>query len=117
MDSPLPSQPLPDPRDKKKYYLADTPQRRMLIAVAKVLFKPIMKMEASGLENFLREGAVILVANHVTNFDVFPASAIASKSGRNAAGINRSLNVHACTSPPQGNAWGYAEAPIGFEEN
>jgi 1-acyl-sn-glycerol-3-phosphate acyltransferase len=26
----------------------------------------------AGLENFPREGPVVLVANHVTNFDVFP---------------------------------------------
>lgn len=72
MDSPLLSTLETDPRGKKKYYLTDTPQRRLLIALARVLFKPIMKMEASGLENFPREGAVILAANHVTNFDVFP---------------------------------------------
>jgi len=72
MDSPLLSRPEPDPRDKKKFYLADTPQRRLLITLARTLFKPIMKMEASGLENFPREGPVILAANHVTNFDVFP---------------------------------------------
>src|SRR4030095_2817080 len=72
MDSSLLSQSEPDPREKKKYYLAETPQRRLLIALARALFKPIMKMEVSGLENFPLEGPVILAANHVTNFDVFP---------------------------------------------
>ena len=72
MDSHTPSQLETDPRDKKKYYLADTPQRRMLIALAQALFKPIMKMQASGLDNLPRAGPVILAANHVTNFDVFP---------------------------------------------
>ena len=72
MDSPLLSRPEPDPRDKKKFYLADTPQRRLLITLARTLFKPIMKMEAGGLEKFPREGPAILAANHVTNFDVFP---------------------------------------------
>jgi 1-acyl-sn-glycerol-3-phosphate acyltransferase len=72
VDSSLLSQPEPDPRDKKKYYLAETLQRRMLIALVRALFKPIMKMEVSGLENVPLEGPVILAANHVTNFDVFP---------------------------------------------
>jgi 1-acyl-sn-glycerol-3-phosphate acyltransferase len=61
-----------DPRDKKKYYFADTPQRRAMIAILRFLFNFVMKMEVIGLENFPREGALILVANHVTNFDVFP---------------------------------------------
>lgn len=72
MDSHLLSQLETDPRDKKKYYLADTPQRRMLIALARALFKPIMKMKANGLDNLPRAGPVILAANHVTGFDVFP---------------------------------------------
>ena len=61
-----------DPRDKKKYYLTDTPQRRIMIAILRFLFQSVMKMEVVGLENFPREGPVILAANHVTNFDVFP---------------------------------------------
>lgn len=61
-----------DPREKKKYYFADTPQRRAIIAAIRSLFKFIMKMEVVGLENFPRQGPVILAANHVTNFDVFP---------------------------------------------
>jgi len=62
----------PDPRDKRKFYYADTPQRRVLVALARFLFSFVMKMEVVGLENFPRQGSVILVANHVTNFDVFP---------------------------------------------
>jgi 1-acyl-sn-glycerol-3-phosphate acyltransferase len=61
-----------DPRDKKKFYFTDTPQRRALIRMARSIFKLIMTIDVSGLENFPREGAVILAANHVTNFDVFP---------------------------------------------
>jgi len=61
----------PDPRDKRKYYCADTAQRRILIALARALFKPLMRMQASGLENLLRQGLVILAANHVTHFDLF----------------------------------------------
>lgn len=72
MDAAPLSTPELDPRDKKKYYLADTSQRRALILLARALFKPFMKYEVRGLENFPREGPVILAANHVTNFDVFP---------------------------------------------
>lgn len=62
----------PDPRERKIYYLADTPQRRALIAFVRSFFVPFLKMEVRGVENLPREGAVILAANHVTNFDVFP---------------------------------------------
>lgn len=61
-----------DPRDKKKFYFTDTPQRRALVALARALFMPVMTMNVSGLENFPHQGPVVLAANHVTNFDVFP---------------------------------------------
>jgi 1-acyl-sn-glycerol-3-phosphate acyltransferase len=72
MDSTTPWTPEIDPRDKKKYHFADTPQRRAMIAILRFLFNFVMKMEVIGLENFPRAGPLILVANHVTNFDVFP---------------------------------------------
>ena len=62
----------PDPRDKKKFYFADTPQRRTLVTLVRSLFSLVMEMDVKGLENFPREGPVVLAANHVTNFDVFP---------------------------------------------
>jgi 1-acyl-sn-glycerol-3-phosphate acyltransferase len=72
MDSTTHATPEIDPRDQKKFYFTDTPQRRALVALARSLFKLIMTMEVVGLENFPRQGSVILAANHVTNFDVFP---------------------------------------------
>ena len=72
MDSTTHAPPEIDARDKKRFYFTDTPQRRALIGLVRSLFKPIMTMEVTGLENFPRHGAVILAANHVTNFDVFP---------------------------------------------
>lgn len=72
MDSTLPSSPIPDPRDQKKFYFTDTPQRRTLVEIFRALFELIVKLDVTGLENFPREGAVIVAANHVTNFDVFP---------------------------------------------
>jgi 1-acyl-sn-glycerol-3-phosphate acyltransferase len=72
MESTSLAAPQIDPRDKKKYYFADTPQRRLMIAILRSLFHLVMKMEVAGLENFPRQGPAILAANHVTNFDVFP---------------------------------------------
>ncbi len=72
MDTLTLATPQVDPREKKKYYLTDTPQRRMMVAVLRSLFRLVMKMEVVGLDKFPRQGPVILAANHVTNFDVFP---------------------------------------------
>ena len=72
MDSRPHATPEMDPRDKKKFYFTDTPQRRALVALARALFKLVMTMNVTGLENFPRQGPVVLAANHVTNFDVFP---------------------------------------------
>jgi 1-acyl-sn-glycerol-3-phosphate acyltransferase len=72
MDSTPLAKLVSDPRDKKKFYFADTPQRRVLIALVRSLFQLVMEMRVEGLENFPREGPVILAGNHVTNFDVFP---------------------------------------------
>jgi 1-acyl-sn-glycerol-3-phosphate acyltransferase len=44
----------------------------VLIALVRSFFQLVMEMRVEGLENFPREGPVVLAANHVTNFDVFP---------------------------------------------
>ena len=72
MDSTPLAAPEFDPRNKKKFYFADTPQRRTLVALVRSLFSFIMEMDVKGLEHFPHEGPVVLAANHVTNFDVFP---------------------------------------------
>jgi 1-acyl-sn-glycerol-3-phosphate acyltransferase len=72
MDSTTRATPEIDPRDKKKFYFTDTPQRRVLVGLVERFFKLVMVMEVTGLEDFPRKGPVILAANHVTNFDVFP---------------------------------------------
>lgn len=72
MDTAIPPAIDSDSRPRRKYYLAETPQRRALISVLRAVFSTIMRMEVSGSENLPREGAGIVVANHVTNFDVFP---------------------------------------------
>lgn len=72
MDSLTRSRSRADPRDKKKFYFTDTLQRRLLVGLAERLFRLLMTLEVNGVENIPREGPVILAANHVTNFDVFP---------------------------------------------
>ena len=60
-----------DPRDRKRFYFHDTPQRRSMIAILRSVFFFLMKREVSGLEHFPLGGPVIVACNHVTNFDVF----------------------------------------------
>ena len=61
-----------DPRDLKRYYFHETRTRRVTVALLKSFSWLVMKIEVQGVENLPSEGAVILVCNHVTNFDVFP---------------------------------------------
>ena len=61
-----------DPREKQNYALTTTPFRIGLVATLTWAFKLFMDLTVEGLENFPRDGAVIVAANHVTNFDVFP---------------------------------------------
>ncbi|OQY30669.1 MAG: hypothetical protein B6I38_07015 [Anaerolineaceae bacterium 4572_5.1] len=61
-----------DPRDRKNFQFQATPFRRGLVAVLSFIFRFFMDLTVEGLENFPQEGAVIVAANHVTNFDVFP---------------------------------------------
>lgn len=61
-----------DPRDRKKYYLEETPVRRFLLYLVRSVFHTMMVMKVEGRENFPLDGPVIIAANHVTNFDVFP---------------------------------------------
>ena len=72
MDRTTPAPLEADPRDKKKFYFTDTPQRRALMGAIRFLFRFVMEMEVQGLENFPHQGPVIIAANHVTSFDVFP---------------------------------------------
>ncbi len=61
-----------DPRDRKRFFFEDTPFRRSMVALLTGLSRPFMKLDVRGLEHLPLEGAAVLVANHVTNFDVFP---------------------------------------------
>ena len=61
-----------DPRDKLHFAFRATPFRKLIIFVLGNLFKLIMDLKVVGAENLPSDGAVVLAANHVTNFDVFP---------------------------------------------
>ncbi len=61
-----------DPRDKKKFVFHATRLRKVLLVVARAVFSTVMELRVEGLENYPLDGAVIVAANHVTNFDVFP---------------------------------------------
>jgi 1-acyl-sn-glycerol-3-phosphate acyltransferase len=62
----------PDYRDRKRFYYHATWFRRTVVALLRILFMPVMKLEVHGLEHLPGLGAVVVACNHVTNFDVFP---------------------------------------------
>jgi 1-acyl-sn-glycerol-3-phosphate acyltransferase len=67
------TQPLPDdPRQGKRYYMEDTLLRRALTALLRLIFRLFTVIKVSGVENLPQSGGVVLVANHLTEFDVFP---------------------------------------------
>ena len=61
-----------DPRDKLHFSFHPTPFRRFVVFALGNLFKLIMRLHVQGVENLPADGAVVLTANHVTNFDVIP---------------------------------------------
>lgn len=61
-----------DPRPKLHYPLSETRFHKIMIGLARWVFKPIMVTDILGLENLPKSGAAIVASNHMTNFDVFP---------------------------------------------
>ncbi len=61
-----------DPRDRKQFYFHATSLRKAIVALLRAAFFFVMDRRVLGLENFPLDGPVIVAANHVTNFDVFP---------------------------------------------
>lgn len=61
-----------DPRERKRFYFQDTFLRRVLTNLLKFVFSIITRIEVEGAEYLPVQGPVILAANHLTNFDVFP---------------------------------------------
>ena len=69
MTSPIPPT---DPRDQKHYFFADTFIRRVITLLTRFLFWLAAEWRVSGVENLPPEGPVVLAANHLTEFDMFP---------------------------------------------
>lgn len=61
-----------DERLRKTFVFEMTPLRKAITVILTALFRLIMDLKVEGIENFPMDGAVIVAANHVTNFDVFP---------------------------------------------
>jgi 1-acyl-sn-glycerol-3-phosphate acyltransferase len=61
-----------DPRERKRYYLEDTLLRRLLTALLRQIFRLFTVIEASGVEHLPERGGLVLAANHLNEYDVFP---------------------------------------------
>lgn len=61
-----------DPRLHKRYYFEDTQLRRFTTVVLTAAFRSLAVIHSRGVEKLPLSGPVILAANHLTNFDVFP---------------------------------------------
>jgi len=64
--------PADDPRPKLHYPLYETGLHRLIVWLAKGVLRPFMAMHVTGLENLPATGAVVVAANHLVTFDVFP---------------------------------------------
>jgi 1-acyl-sn-glycerol-3-phosphate acyltransferase len=65
-------QPAPDPRNRKTYHFQMTRSRRALTSIFQAVYTIFARLEVDGAEKLPAEGAVILAANHLSNYDVFP---------------------------------------------
>lgn len=63
---------MPDPREQKTYFFHATLTRRIVIALLRGAFSFAIDRKTSGVENLPSEGPVIVAANHLTTYDVFP---------------------------------------------
>lgn len=61
-----------DPRERLHFSFRATPFRKFVVFLLGNIFKLFMKLDVQGAENLPSDGAVVLAANHVTNFDVIP---------------------------------------------
>ena len=63
---------LHDPRDSKRYFLENTPIRQMITTACRIGLLLMAKIEVRDVEYLPVSGPVILAANHLTEYDVFP---------------------------------------------
>jgi 1-acyl-sn-glycerol-3-phosphate acyltransferase len=63
---------LQDPREKQQFVFHETLLRKMATVFIGAFLRAFMVLDVKGRENLPVEGACILAANHLSNFDVFP---------------------------------------------
>jgi 1-acyl-sn-glycerol-3-phosphate acyltransferase len=61
-----------DPRDRKAYYFHRTPVRLVVEPALKHIFSLFGVIQSNGEDKLPSVGPVIVAANHLTNYDVFP---------------------------------------------
>lgn len=61
-----------DSPQNKCYYIEETPIRRLAVLIIRPLFPLAVSLSIGGEEHMPAQGAVVLAANHLTNFDIFP---------------------------------------------
>jgi 1-acyl-sn-glycerol-3-phosphate acyltransferase len=64
--------PADDPRPGLTYPLYETRLHKLIVWIARQVFRLIMNLQVSGLENLPASGAAVVAANHLVTFDVFP---------------------------------------------
>jgi len=76
---PIREQTEPDRRERKTYYLKVTAFRRIFIPFCEAIYRTFARLELEGAEKLPAEGGVILAANHLSNYDVFPLQFVISR--------------------------------------
>ncbi len=69
---PNSEQPALDRRDSKTYYYHATPFRRIAIPIFEAIYRFFARLDVEGAGKLPAAGGVILAANHLSNYDVFP---------------------------------------------
>lgn len=64
--------PVNDARDTLRYPLQETSLHRVVMAMLGFLARSVIDLKVSGLDNLPRSPGLIVAANHLTNFDIFP---------------------------------------------
>lgn len=69
--SPL-EMPADDPRSRLNYPLHETRMHWLIVWLARRVFRLFMDLHVNGIENLPASGAVVVAANHLVMYDVFP---------------------------------------------